>query len=156
MKRWTEDEVRTFLARVSEDRLHAAWRLSLYGLRRGEVMGLRWSDVDLDGRSVTVRQSRTTVDGQVEVIDVPKSANSVRTLPLDEALGSALRALRKRQTEERLAAGFAYDGSTGLVVVDELGVPGDPSSTPTPSPALRPRPVFRLSASTTAATRPFQ
>jgi integrase len=48
MKRWTEPEVKTFLATASSDRLHAAWRLSLYGLRRGEVMGLRWSDVDLD------------------------------------------------------------------------------------------------------------
>ncbi len=125
MKRWTEDELRTFLLAVSEHRLHAAWRLSLYGLRRGEVMGLRWTDVDLDGASVTVRQSRSTVDGR-EVIDTPKSAGSVRTLPLDDALLSALRALRARQAGERLAAGSAYDGSSGLVVVDELGRPWRP------------------------------
>lgn len=122
MKRWTEDEVRRFLGKASEHRLHAAWRLSLYGLRRGEVMGPRWSDVDLDESSVSVRQSRIVVDGH-EVTDTPKSAHSVRTLPLDAALGTALRSLRKRQSEERLAAGPAYDGSSGPVVVDELGRP---------------------------------
>jgi integrase len=127
MRRWTEEEVRTFLTAVSQDRLHAAWRLSLYGLRRGEVMGLRWSDVDLDDRSVSIRRSRTTVDGGAEVVDVPKSARSVRTLPLDDVLVSALRALRARQAEERLAAGpSAYDGLSGLVVVDELGRPWRP------------------------------
>lgn len=125
MKRWTEHEVKKFLTAASGHRLHAAWRLSLYGLRRGEVMGLRWSDVDLDERSVTVRQSRTVVDGQ-EVIDVPKSVESIRTLPLDEALTTALRALRARQAEERLAVGAAYDGASGLIVVDELGQPWRP------------------------------
>jgi integrase len=125
MRRWTEDEMRTFLRTVSEHRLHAAWRLSLYGLRRGEVMGLRWSDVDLDAPSLTVWQSRITVDGR-EVIETPKSARSARTLPLDDALAMALRALRTQQSKERLAAGEAYDGASGLVVVDELGRPWRP------------------------------
>ena len=47
---WSKAEVRKFLAKASADRLHAAWRLSLYGLRRGEVLGLRWSDIDLRGQ----------------------------------------------------------------------------------------------------------
>jgi integrase len=42
---WSKAEVRKFLAKVSSDRLYVAWRLSLYGLRRGEVLGLRWSDI---------------------------------------------------------------------------------------------------------------
>lgn len=125
MKRWGEDEMRTFLRTAAEDRLHAAWRLSLYDLRRGEVMGLRWCDVDLDGASVTVAQSRMTVDGH-EVIDTPKSARSARTLPLDDALVSALRALHTRQSAERLAAGAAYDGTSSLIVTDELGKPWRP------------------------------
>jgi integrase len=125
MRRWTEEEMRTFLRTVSEHRLHAAWRLSLYGLRRGEVMGLRWCDVDLDAPSLTVWQSRMTVDGR-EVIDTPKSARSTRTLPLDPALVSALRAFRTLQSRERLAAGGAYDGASGLIVVDELGHPWRP------------------------------
>ena len=42
---WSKAEVRKFLAKASSDRLHVAWRLSLYGLRRGEVLGLRWSEL---------------------------------------------------------------------------------------------------------------
>lgn len=125
MQRWTEGEMRTFLRTASEDRLHPAWRLSLYGLRRGEVMGLRWADVNLDGASLTVWQSRMTVDGH-EVIDTPKSASSARTLPLDDALVAALRAFHARQSVERLAAGEAYDGTTDLIVTDELGKPWRP------------------------------
>jgi integrase len=98
------------MAAAAVARTACGWRLSLYGLRRGEVMGLRWSDVDIERCSVSIEQSRTTVDGGKEVIDVPKSVRSVRTLPLDHALVSALRGLRTRQSEERLAAGPAYDG----------------------------------------------
>jgi integrase len=45
---------RKFLAKASSDRLYVAWRLSLYGLRRGDVLGLRWSDIDLRARTLTV------------------------------------------------------------------------------------------------------
>ncbi len=90
-------------------------------------MGLRRSDVDLDEGTVTVAQTRIIV-GDQDVIDVPKSARSARTLPLDAALTAALRVLRTRQSEERLAAGPAYDGSSGLVVVNEMGEPVRPKT----------------------------
>ena len=66
--------------RRPSDRLYAAWRLSLYGLRRGEVLGLRWSDVDLKARTLTVNQARVLADLQVPV-EEPKSRNGKRTLP---------------------------------------------------------------------------
>jgi integrase len=49
---WSKTEVRRFLGKARTDRLHAAWRLSLYGLRRGEVLGLRWAE-DVDFGSFT-------------------------------------------------------------------------------------------------------
>lgn len=58
---WSRAEVRTFLRAAADDRLHAAWRLSLYGLRRGEVLGLRWSDIDLKAGTLTVSQGRVLV-----------------------------------------------------------------------------------------------
>ena len=104
---WSKAEVRKFLAKASSDRLHVAWRLSLYGLRRGEVLGLRWSDIDLRAGTLTVNQARVLVEYRVR-IEEPKSRNGKRTLPLDGELVAALTALRKRQLEEGTIAGTAY------------------------------------------------
>ena len=131
---WSKAEVRKFLAAASRDRLHAAWRLSLYGLRRGEVLGLRWSDVDLKAKTLTVHQARVLVEYQVR-IEEPKSRNGHRTLPLDDALVEALTALHKRQLTDSAAAGTAYQaGLAGLgwyqggeyLITDELGMPVHP------------------------------
>ena len=50
---WSKAEVKKFLTKASRYRLHAVWRLSLYRLRRGEVLGLRWSDIGLRARTLT-------------------------------------------------------------------------------------------------------
>jgi len=100
---WSRTEVRRFLRVATKDTLHAAWRLSLYGLRRGEVLGLRWSDVDLRAKTLSVSQARVLVDYKVR-IEPPKSRNGKRTLPLDDELVSALTELRKRQARESEAA----------------------------------------------------
>ena len=134
---WSRTEVRRFLRVTTRDRLRAAWRLSLYGLRRGEVLGLRWSDIDLRAKTLTITQARVLVDYKVR-IEPPKSRNGKRTLPLDDELVSALSELRKRQTKESATAGHAY--RAGLedldwytvgdeyVVTDELGIPLHPEA----------------------------
>ncbi len=134
---WSKAEVRKFLAKASTDRLYAAWRLSLYGLRRGEVLGLRWSDIDLRARTLTINQARVLVEYRVR-IEEPKSRNGKRTLPLDGELVAALAALtalRKRQLEESTIAGTAYlSGLAGLdwyqggeyVITDAAGAPVHP------------------------------
>ena len=77
---WTAEQAETFKAAARDDRLHAAWLLSLYGLRRGEVLGLRWkrddrwSWVDLDAGELHIggpEATRTVVAGQ-EVLGPPK------------------------------------------------------------------------------------
>lgn len=132
---WSKDEVRMFLKSATEDRLHAAWRLSLYGLRRGEVLGLRWSDIDLKAKTLTVNQARVLVDSKVHV-ELPKSHNGKRTLPLDDALVAALTELRKHATRESEEAGPTYEQGLAeldwytdgdqYIVTDELGVPVHP------------------------------
>jgi integrase len=129
---WSRAQVRKFLRVAAMDRLHAAWRLSLYGLRRGEVLGLRWSDVDLKAKTLTVNQSRVLVDCKVR-IEPPKSRKGKRTLPLDEAAVSALTELRKRQVRESETAGRAYRAGLDdldwyaagdeYIVIDEFGIP---------------------------------
>lgn len=63
MNVWTPDEARRFLHATADDRTSALWLLALHtGMRRGELAGLRWSDVDLDQSTLTVAQQRTSAD----------------------------------------------------------------------------------------------
>lgn len=125
---WTVAEASSFKRTAAEDRLHAAWLLTCYGLRRGEVLGLQWDrDIDLDAATVTVRTSRTVVAGEV-VEGVPKTRRGYRTLPLDAALIAALRTLRVTQATERLTAGSTYAPSPVHLVVDALGHPIRPEA----------------------------
>ena len=102
------------------DRLVAAWHLlATTGMRRGELLGLRWVDVDLEGAFLSVRQTRVSVDYQVEV-GTPKTERGTRTVALDPATVAVLHEHRSRQLEERLAWGPAWTDS-GLVLTREDG-----------------------------------
>jgi integrase len=92
-------------------------------MRRGELAGLRWQDVDLDAGTLAVTQQRTTADYRVVVAE-PK-ARSRRVITLDASVIDALRAHRRRQLEERLAARPAW-ADTEYVIVDEVGRPYHP------------------------------
>jgi integrase len=117
---WTVEEASRFLDAVLDDRLAALWTVALHsGLRRGELAGLRWRDVDLAAGTLTVAQQRTTV-GYQTVVTEPK-ARSRRTLLLAPVVVKALEGHRRRLLEERLAAGPGWRDS-GYVFVDELGV----------------------------------
>jgi integrase len=125
MKAWTAEEAATFLSAVSEDRLYAGWLLLLCrGLRRGEMAGLRWSDVDLDAGRLAIRQTLVAVGYEAQFSE-PKTAKSRRTVPLDAELVTALHTHRRHQLEERLAWGAGYCES-GLVFCREDGSPIHP------------------------------
>jgi integrase len=117
---WSADELRTFEAAVSGDRLYAMWRLAMTtGLRRGELAGLHWSDLDLDAKRLRVSGARIVV-GYAVLDETPKSKSSARVIGLDEATVQALRAHRRQQLEERMAWGAAWTDS-GLVFSREDG-----------------------------------
>ncbi len=118
---WSPGQVRTFLDSVRGDRLFAAWILAATtGMRRGEVLGLRWSDVELTAARVHVRQIRTVARYQVSTTS-PKTAKGTRTLALDPATAAALRAHSTAQKAERLAWGAAYRNAADLVFAREDG-----------------------------------
>jgi integrase len=123
---WSSDDLREFLAATSDDRLAAAFvLLATTGMRRGEVLGLRWSDVDLDGAQLAVVQTVTTV-GYAVVFSPPKTARSRRFVYLDAQTVAALRQHRRRQREERIEAGSAWDASHDLIFCDPVGQPLHP------------------------------
>ena len=122
---WDDTQARTFLATADSDRLAAAWRLTFLGLRRGEVCGLRWSDIDFGTGTLTVRNNRSQV-GSTPMDGPPKSAAGRRTLPLPQDVAIALQEFQLRQQMEAHDAASAYRAS-GYVVVDELGAPITPA-----------------------------
>jgi integrase len=121
---WSADQIRTFLGRAQDDRLHALFRVALlYGLRRGELLGLRWEDVDLDRGTLAVRQQLGWF-GSTPEVGPPKTRRSRRSFRIDDGTVSALRRHRREQREEQLRAGGAWQGTAwGLVFANEDGSP---------------------------------
>lgn len=96
------------------------------GMRRGEVFGLRWRDVDLDAGRLHVNGSLQRVEGKLSIIE-PKSPRARRTISLPASVVETLRQHRKEQTERRLLLGDAWTDSD-LVVEQGDGTPRDPDT----------------------------
>ncbi|MEX2375860.1 MAG: site-specific integrase [Dehalococcoidia bacterium] len=104
---WEPHELRAFLESVRGHRLEAAWRVAaMTGMRRGEVLGLRWRDIDLDAARIAVRQALVSVAYEVTV-STPKT-HQARTIDLDPGTVDQLRAHRHRQEYERKEWGSDY------------------------------------------------
>jgi integrase len=125
----TESQTRALLVACEEHRLHAAFVVMLgLGLRPGEATGLRWSDVDLDGRVLHVRQALKWHDG-VPVVGDPKTKRSRRSLAMPALVVDALRAHKARYATDRLAFGQGWPAEwADLVFVSEAGTPIDPAN----------------------------
>ena len=117
----TPEQARAFLQTAKSDRLEALYFLAIHtGLRQGELLGLRWSDVGLDQGILQVRRIRSAAKG-TPTFTTPKN-NKGRSVRLTPQAVQALRDHRKRQIEERLKqAGHWHD--TGLVFTSTIGTP---------------------------------
>jgi integrase len=105
---WTADQLRSFLEGTRGSRYWAAYLLlATTGLRRGEALGLRWSDLDLDAGRASIRQTVIAIRHTV-MIGTPKTAKGRRTVTLDSGTVSALREHRRRQAAERLLMGAGW------------------------------------------------
>ena len=121
------EQARTLLTATSKERLHALYVLAVYlGLRRGELLGLRWADVDLDQGSLRVRNTLQRVDGGLQFLP-PKTRNSRRTVPLPPACLDALRQHRVRQGRERLSSGARWVDED-MVFASQVGTPMEPDN----------------------------
>jgi integrase len=115
----TVEEGRHVALRAREHRLEAAWLLSLSGLRRSEVLGLKWSDVDLDAGTLHIRRSRVQV-GKEEHIGGTKTARGTRSLPLS---GDVLEALRSWRATLARDLGLQVVAAEKFLFVDVGGTP---------------------------------
>jgi integrase len=105
MSTWTADEVRHFDEATVDDELGVGYHLGVTcGLRRGEVLGLRWSDVDLDAGTLSVVRSR--VAHGYDVTEGPPKSGRGRVIDLGSATVARLRRHKAQQAEAHLAAGL--------------------------------------------------
>lgn len=126
-KVWTVEHVRQFLesSKRDSDPLHAGYVLLLVlGLRRGELLGLAWEDVDLDEQVALVRWQLQRVGGQL-MRRHTKTPASKAMLPLPDICVDALASHRAVVNRRRLEAGEAWHDS-GLVLTTRFGLPLDP------------------------------
>ncbi|TDU89169.1 site-specific recombinase XerD [Kribbella voronezhensis] len=123
----TEDQARLLLEAAKTTRLYALFALALFmGLRRGELLGLQWHDIDWAEKTVEIRRTLQRVDGVLRAV-TPKTKKSRRTVPLIELCVDALRSHKKQQAMERLAAGEKWI-DTGYVFTTEIGTPIEPDN----------------------------
>jgi integrase len=122
---WSPTEALAFLQAAVDDPLYPAFvLLLLYGLRRGEVLGLRWQDIDIEAQVIHVRQQIHRSQGQLRIGPVKTRAGS-RDLPLIGLARGAFLARQKQQEADRIKLGSAW-ADTGLVFTTRTGRPIEP------------------------------
>ncbi|ABD09508.1 phage integrase [Frankia casuarinae] len=121
------DQASHLLKAAAHDRLYALYVLALYlGLRRGEILGLRWEDIDFEDETLAVRHSLQRVGGHLRVV-APKTRTSERTLPLLPLIAKVLREHQARQDAERETADVNWR-ETGFVFTTAIGTPIEPDN----------------------------
>ncbi len=122
-------EAHSLLEASEEDRLGAFYVLALHtGMRSGELLGLKWPDVDLEGRALRVRRTLTrTENGKKLALGEPKTKKSRRTVRLTPRAVGALRSHRAQQAQEKLKFGSLYEDQD-LVFAGEAGNLINPSN----------------------------
>lgn len=123
IKTLSPDEARQFVARVADDPLEALYLVAVTtGMRQGEILALRWRDVDLEAGQVQVRSNvQYTQAGGYAFLE-PKTASSRRSVMLTKAAVAALRRHRTKQLQQRLAKGTAWR-DLDLVFPNDVGEP---------------------------------
>lgn len=117
-------EAARFLEAAASDKWYAVFAFALAtGCRPGEYLALQWKDVDLRASVATIQRSITWANGAWQFIE-PKTVHSRRTIPLPGSVTKALQEHRRRQAEERLAMGPAYENHD-LVFASNEGTPLD-------------------------------
>jgi integrase len=129
MRPLSADEARRLLDAAKGYRLEALYVLVVHtGMRRGELLGLKWSDVDLEGGTVSVRRTLTRTDnGKGVALGDPKTKRSRRTVRLTREATEALRGHLERQLRQIEEAGDHYRDE-GLVFATEAGTLINPSN----------------------------
>lgn len=126
-----ETEARKLLELLQEEPIQ--WRAIitfdlLSGLRRAELLGLRWTDVDLDGRTITIRQTSNYLPNKGVYVDSTKTAASARPVPISTAAIMILLEYQQWQDAQRAQLGDAWEDQDNRVFTSDTGAPIFPDS----------------------------
>ena len=142
---WSIEQAAEFRRFVDDHELRALWHLALgTGARRGELLGLRWQDVDLDAGRIVIQRALSVIDGVPRLLGTKNAKR--RTLSVSGSVVEALRRHRDIQQRHRQDA-VDWQDRWGLVFTDEVGAPIDPMKVTRAFRALvaaAPVPVVRL------------
>ena len=129
MVMWDDDTIHRFLDVSEGSRFHGLYHLGiLTGLRRSELCGLKWANVDLPRGTLSVVETLQRIPGHGLVAGQPKTGRSRRSVALDPEAVAVFHAVRGRQIEQKLVAGDAWE-NTGYVFTQDDGTAVDPEST---------------------------
>ncbi|QDP39368.1 site-specific integrase [Radiobacillus deserti] len=123
---WDSNEVRFFLDNTNDDPLFIAYQLAVAeGMRQGEILGLRWKDIDFKGQKLTIRQTLSN-DGK-KLKPGAKNKSSLRTIPLTKETLIVLKKHPNRQSKIKIESESAFK-DLDLVVCTNVGTPINPSN----------------------------
>ncbi len=122
------EDAHAILEAIRGDRLEHLYVTALYtGLRQGEVLGLRWQDIDWQHERTTLAGAVKRIQGRLLWVPEAKNPDSLRTVHLTQRVVDELKAQRRLQAQERLAAGADWMDTGGLVFTRPDGRCLDPS-----------------------------
>ena len=125
---YTSQELKILLGELKSHRLFPFFRLLAYsGARRGEILALRWSDLDFDKFTLSISKNRTRLGKSVIEQDSTKGGDGKRIVQLDSETLRLMKDHRKRQIEERMKAGSLWQEGN-FIFTQEIGLPLDPST----------------------------
>lgn len=107
---YTSDEVKTLLNEVIGTKLEIPVMIDcFYGFRRSEVIGLKWSAIDFENKTITINHTITQSNGKLIIRDKTKTKSSKRTLPLEPIVESFLLELKEKQEKNKELCGNSYN-----------------------------------------------
>ncbi|TFB14161.1 site-specific integrase [Filobacillus milosensis] len=124
---WSVEQVNLFRSLIINLNFEMAYILTIFtGMRRGEVLGLKWEDVDLTKGKISIKRSLSFVKGKGLIFKAPKTAKSKRQISISDYLISLLKKQKYKQ-ERQIKKDSSYN-ENNLVVCSEIGKPVDPSN----------------------------
>jgi integrase len=126
MKIWSFDEIDSFLNQCKGERHYLTFLIAIYtGMRKGELLGLKWSDIDFEKKVIRIQRSLSHIPNKGYQLSTLKTKKSKRQVPIQDFLIKALKAHKERQEIQRKRLGEHYQDQN-LVICTEIGTFQDP------------------------------